>query len=308
MKLPPPAQDPSDSNEGRPSPAPYEPRLVRRRLTTLVAASVLLILIFAVPLYELVRYSASSTLFSYIPLIPLVSLWLVWTDRRKLRWDRIPDRGLAWILLVVGLCLAVYGWSSGSGLAQVDYLALMTLSFLCLLVGAAWMILGSGTMRSLVFPSSFLVFCIPFPEFLRNGIEYFLQQASADVAHGLFWISGMVFVREGTVFFLPGFTLEVAPECSGIHATWVLLITSVLAAYLFLRSPWKRTLLCIAILPLALIRNGIRILTIGELCVHVGPQMIDSPIHRHGGPIFFVASLIPFFYFLRYLRRTESVR
>jgi hypothetical protein len=44
---------------------------------------------------------------------------------------------------------------------------------------------------------------------------------------------------------------------------------------------------------------------IGELCTHIGPQMINSPIHRHGGPLFFVLSLIPFFLLLIFLRRSE---
>jgi hypothetical protein len=34
--------------------------------------------------------------------------------------------------------------------------------------------------------------------------------------------------------------------------------------------------------------------------------MIDSYIHRHGGPIFFIASLLPFFFFLLYLQKSES--
>jgi hypothetical protein len=33
--------------------------------------------------------------------------------------------------------------------------------------------------------------------------------------------------------------------------------------------------------------------------------MINSPIHRRGGPVFFVASLIPLFVMLWWLRRRE---
>jgi hypothetical protein len=44
---------------------------------------------------------------------------------------------------------------------------------------------------------------------------------------------------------------------------------------------------------------------LGELCVHVNPGMIDSPIHHHGGPLFFILSLGPFFLLLYYLRKTE---
>ena len=60
-----------------------------------------------------------------------------------------------------------------------------------------------------------------------------------------------------------------------------------------------------AVLPLALLRNGFRVFTIGELCVHYGMRMIDSPIHRKGGPVFFVLSLVPFFLLLVWLRRGD---
>jgi exosortase/archaeosortase family protein len=75
---------------------------------------------------------------------------------------------------------------------------------------------------------------------------------------------------------------------------------------MLLRRPWKRAVLCLAVIPLALLRNGFRVFVLGELCVHVGPQMIDSPIHHHGGPLFFVLSLVPFFLLLYWLKRTEA--
>jgi exosortase/archaeosortase family protein len=85
----------------------------------------------------------------------------------------------------------------------------------------------------------------------------------------------------------------------------VLFITSLLASYLFLRSPWRRAVLVAAIIPLGLLRNGVRILTISLLCVHIGPQMINSVIHRRGGPFFFAASLVPLFLLLWWLGRGE---
>jgi exosortase/archaeosortase family protein len=84
-----------------------------------------------------------------------------------------------------------------------------------------------------------------------------------------------------------------------------LFITSILAGHLFLRSPWKRSVLAAAVIPLALLRNGFRVFTIGELCVHIGPQMIDSFIHRRGGPIFFALSLLPFFLLLFFLAKSD---
>ena len=59
-------------------------------------------------------------------------------------------------------------------------------------------------------------------------------------------------------------------------------------------------------IPLAIVRNGFRILVIGLLCVYVGPHMSDSFIHHRGGPIFFVLSLIPLLFFMSWLRRHDK--
>ena len=76
---------------------------------------------------------------------------------------------------------------------------------------------------------------------------------------------------------------------------------------MFLKSPWRRLVLVAFVIPLGIVRNGVRILTIGLLCVHVGPHMIDSFIHHRGGPIFFVLSLGPLFLLLTWLRRRDRV-
>jgi exosortase/archaeosortase family protein len=121
----------------------------------------------------------------------------------------------------------------------------------------------------------------------------------------LFFLSGTPVLRDDLLFRLPGISLKVAAECSGIHSTLILFITSLLAGQVVLRQPWRRAALCLAVLPLALLRNGFRVFVLGQLCIHVSPRMIDSPIHHHGGPLFFVLSLVPFFLLLYYLRKTE---
>jgi exosortase/archaeosortase family protein len=85
----------------------------------------------------------------------------------------------------------------------------------------------------------------------------------------------------------------------------VLFMTSILAANLFLKTPWRRFALVAFVIPLGILRNGFRILVIGLLCVNVGPQMIHSIIHRRGGPVFFVLSLVPLLLMLWWLRRGD---
>jgi exosortase/archaeosortase family protein len=117
-----------------------------------------------------------------------------------------------------------------------------------------------------------------------------------------------IYARGNMAFQLPGMTINVAPECSGLHSSLALFITSLLAGFIFLRSTWTRTILCLAVIPLGIIRNAFRIFAIGELCVHIGPQMIDSYIHRTGGWMFFLVSLGPFFLILFLFLRGRSAR
>ena len=263
---------------------------------------------FSVPLYELGWFAVTSDLYSYILLIPFISLYLVWQ-----KWKKLPSfsGAAAWpaAAFFLGGLAVLAGYAlvrhAQPGMAEDDYLAFMMAAFVLLLAGGCCWFLGGEIARALAFPVGFLIFIIPMPAFLLRDVESFLQTGSAMAADVFFRLSGMTFLRDGLVFHLPTINLEVAPECSGIHSSLVLFITSALAGHLFLRSPWKRAALILVVLPLALLRNGFRVYVIGELCTHLGPQMIDSPIHHKGGPLFFALSLVPFFLLLYFLRRAE---
>jgi exosortase C (VPDSG-CTERM-specific) len=279
-----------------------------RRLLWLSLTTGALLLGFSKPLIALARFAVGSELYSYIVLVPFISLYLVWWKRRTMPPIAGPMPGFAILCLAAGLT-ALGGWwlaaLSGAKLAPEDSLALTALSFVLLFLGACGLFLGRPIVRALAFPLGFLVFIAPLPVFLTHRIEGFLQLGSAGVAYGLFKLSGTAVFYHDLIFQLPGFSMEVAPECSGIHSSVALLITSLLAGYLFLRTPWKRAVLASAVVPLALLRNGLRVFTIGELCVHLGPEMINSPIHRRGGPVFFLISLLPFFLLLLLLLKSD---
>jgi len=165
--------------------------------------------------------------------------------------------------------------------------------------------MGRATVKALAFPLGLLLFTVPLPSSAVAVIESFFQHTSATAAAVMFKFAGTPFFRDQTYFQLPGINLQVAPECSGIRSSIALFITSIVAGKLFLNSPYLRILFSLAVIPLSIFRNGVRIFTIGELCVHVGPHMIDSPIHHRGGPLFFAFSLIPFAILLLLLAKFE---
>jgi exosortase C (VPDSG-CTERM-specific) len=282
-----------------------------RRVFWFIGFVGLLAIVFIKPLAGLAVHAAHSDLYSHILLVPLISMYLIYSRR-----DTLPKgfaSGSAWalVLLFVGTAAAVAAlpftiW--GRGLSPNDYLALMALSFICLLGAGGCLLLGRSWMTALAFPFFFLIFMIPLPDRVVDFLETASKLASTEAANFFFYITGTPFLRDGTVFQLPGITIEVAQECSGIRSSWVLMIVSMLAANLFLRSPWRRAVLVLCTIPLGILRNGFRIWMIGTLCVQIGPNMIHSVIHRQGGPLFFTLALGPLFLFLWCLRRGETKR
>ena len=270
--------------------------------------AIVLLAAFARPLLALVNYAAGSELYSYILLIPFVSAYLLYVRRDELPKKYLADLPLAIVFLVAGLGVPAFTyWLHFVGRAPAGNLNLVlsTVSFLCCLAAGGFFFFGRGWMRSAAFPLAYLIFMVPMPDAMADAFETASKYASAEVANLLFHLSGTPFLRAGLIFQLPNITIEVAQECSGIRSSWVLLMTSILAANLFLKTRWRRFALVAFVIPLAILRNGFRILVIGLLCVNVGPQMIHSLIHRRGGPLFFTLSLIPFFLVLWWLRKGD---
>jgi exosortase C (VPDSG-CTERM-specific) len=260
---------------------------------------------FALPLREFVIYAAHSDVHSYVLLVPFVTAYLLYIRWRQLSDELTTSWGPAAVLAAVGV-VTLFASQRFSNLGQNDHMTLIALSFVCFAITGAFLFLGVKWARSAMFPLFFLAFFIPLPAIVVDTLEEASKQASAEVASWLFLITGTPFLQtETTMFQLPGITIAVAKECSGIRSSLVLIITSVLAANMFLRTTWRRALLVAAVIPLGLFRNGVRILVISLLCVHIGPHMIHSVIHRRGGPFFFVLSLIPLFAMLWWFRRQE---
>ena len=278
------------------------PRSFSRRVIWFLLFLAALILCFSRSLTSLFSYALRSDLHSHIVLIPFISAYLLYVH-----WDKLPKphkSSIGWAVFpfLCGLALVA------SNLAQKAFEpAVIALAFICFVLAGGFFFLGKDWMKAAMFPLAFLLFMVPLPDSVANSLENASKLASAECANFFLHLTGTPVLRDGPIFQLPNITIEVAQECSGIRSSWVLLIASTLASYLFLKRNSNRLILILTSIPLGFLRNGFRIAVIGLLCVNLGPHMIHSPIHRQGGPLFFVLSLFPLFLLLWFLRRTERV-
>jgi len=264
------------------------------------------ILAFYAPMKLLVESSLDNELYSHIILIPFVSIYLIYTGRREVflgsNISVIPGS----ILIVAGVVCSLAGRGLGTDLDQNDFLSLMTFAAVLCWIGGFILFYGRESFRLALFPLLFLFFMVPVPGFLMERIILLLQICSTEVSYGIFKLTGVPIFREGFTFYLPGLSVEVAKQCGGIRSSLVLFIVSILAGHLFLTSRKRKFILLLWVLPITIVKNAIRIVTLTLLAVYVDPRILDSTLHRRGGIPFFIVALALLGVVLWFLRRSES--
>lgn len=231
--------------------------------------------------------------FSQNPLIPLVGIFVLYEHRKTF------FRHVAWgwrlgaALMIPGTIFLAAARLNSRHFSSTDQDSFVIFGMVIFWMGAFAMFFGSRTFRAARFPLLFLLFMFPIPEPILSKVIYLLQKESAEAAELFFRLFGIPYLRQGLFFALPGVTIRVAEECSGIRSTLALLITTVLVSYFMLKSNWKRALLCVAIVPISILKNGLRIATLSTLAIYVNPDFLYGNLHHHGGVIFFLSALVP---------------
>jgi exosortase len=244
------------------------------------------------PLKGLLNSAVGSDYYSHIVLIPLVSGYLFFRDRKAILSKPGPIYPLASALLVFGAALYSFGYAQGSNLSQNDYASLVTFSAVVFWAGGFVLLYGTRAFQRASFPILFLVFMIPIPSSIMEKIIYALQVGSTEATEILFSLTGVPFHRMGFVFQLPGISIEVAKECSGIRSSLALFITSILAGHFFLDRFWEKVVLALIVFPVTIIKNGIRIVTLSLLGAYVDERWVtQSFLHHSGGFVFFIPAL-----------------
>jgi exosortase C (VPDSG-CTERM-specific) len=286
----------------------------RLRPTRTLAAALYIAAIAAMfggPLVQLYHYALHNDVNSYVVLVPFVCGYLLWIRRSTLAkrsrpafWSGVGLALAATLILATAIAFRPTSWMPETA----DRLTVWALSLVLFTWAGGFLFLGRDWMWSAAFPLFFLIFMVPLPSVLVDMLETASKLASAEAANIFFVATATPTLRDGNVFQLPNITIEVAQECSGIRSSYVLFLTSLVAGNLFLTKTWSRILLVLFVIPLGIIRNGFRVWSIATLCIHFGPQMIHSVIHRRGGPVFFILALIPVLLLVWWLRWVERKR
>jgi exosortase len=261
--------------------------------------------VFWTPLRTIAGLSWSDDRYSHLLLIPMISAFLLYFQRPRM-FSQPTDRHGAAFSLLLGAA-TVYALSALTPLGASDRLAGMILSAVLVWAGTFALCYGTAVLKVAAFPLGFLAFMIPVPESVLNWISHALQSASADTSAVLFHAIGMPSFRHGFRFQLPGLEIEIANECSGIRSTTALVLVSVLAGYIFLRSPSRRICFALAAIPIGIFKNAVRIVALSYLGVYVDRAYLEGSLHhKYGGLVFSSLSMLLVIPLIVLLRKSEA--
>jgi len=304
----------SDSTEARPAaldrtdfkqPGVGMPDKLSKRHFCYLAFWMASLLVFHTPLTSVLALSLGDQRYRHILVIPLICAFLIHSERRRIfrvcQWrPRLGAVLLAAAVPVVVLPRQMF-------FANADT-ALFSGVLATILVWAAGFVFCYGTQafRSALFSFCFLLLTVPLPTTWLDQIVFALQKGSAEASYVLFRVLGVPVLHEGFHFSLPGVNIEIAQECSGINSSLALFIAGLLSAYLFLRSTWSKALLIAVVVPLLIVKNALRIVTISWLAVYVSRDYLNGNLHHHGGIPFSLVGLALLFLSVMALRRSEA--
>ncbi len=244
--------------------------------------------LYAPILARLVAQWYNDADYSHGFLVPLLSGYLIWRKRDELA--KVASRPSAWGMVVVLFSLGVL--FLGSLGAE---LFLSRSSLIGVICGLVIYFGGWARLRAIAFPIAFLFFAIPLPNIIYNEIVFPLQFiASSFATRTLEILNIFPVLREGNVLIMPGMKLEVVDACSGIRSLMSLLALAAGYGYLAERSNVVRWFLFLAMVPLAIISNGTRVMITALMTYYIGPQAAQGFMHEFSGWVIFLVATILF--------------
>lgn len=247
---------------------------------------VVLLVVFASPLEQLAFREWQSEDYSYCSLVPLAALFLVFDKRRELLSAEMTATWKG--LFPLGLGIVVF-WAGGlAGSYLSEYLSLWLV-----IIGLLWTQFGWDRIKAAWFPLVLLFAAFPLPSILNMKISFLLKLISSALGVKMLQLCGMSAYREGNMIDL-GFTqLQVVDACSGLRYAFPLMVLSAILAYWFRGHFWKRAVLFLSAIPVAVGINSFRIAATGIAYASFGPKVAEGFFHDFSGWLIFVLA-IPF--------------
>jgi exosortase len=229
-----------------------------------MAGVVVLVWAYAPNFRDLSTIWSEDPNYSHGYLVVPIALFILWRRLTEPPWNPARDAVAApwwgWVLLAAVLVVRsiAYEWSFRwvETATLVPAIACLTWTF------------GGWPLLQRAWPAIvFLVFMLPLPESVNTRIALPLQRIATSGSYFLLQLSGFWTVQEGNIIWLKtpfGMRpLDVALACNGLRMLMCMAATVTATVILVPLPNWKRIVLLLSAVPIAILSNMIRIVATG---------------------------------------------
>lgn len=206
-------------------------------------------------------------------IVPFIVLGLFWWKRKELLGLPLRTWSPALILFGAAVLMHVLGYLIQQ--PRISIAALFTGIYA--LMGLTW---GPKWLRKSFFPFFLFAFCIPLGT-LSQPITFRLRLMVCQLVEAVcHYILAIDVIRDGTMLRDPTghYQYEVAAACSGIRSLVAISLMATVYGFGWFTGIWKRLVMMASAVPLAIIGNLVRMLTI-VIAAEIGGQQLGNSVH-----------------------------
>ncbi|NWG71552.1 MAG: VPLPA-CTERM-specific exosortase XrtD [Parvularculaceae bacterium] len=233
------------------------------------------------------RWGAQQEL-SHSYFIPVISAWLVWTNRKEVMAS-IGEPSLAGAGLFALACLlALLGRVTESFLFQ-------QIGIVVAVAGLTAAFGGLSLLRTTAAPIAFLLFAVPPPYMLITILSWKFQEWSSILGVAMIKLMDIPVFLTGNIIDLGEYKLQVAEACSGLRYLFPFLSLGVMTAYIYRGPLWHKAAIVLATVPITILMNSFRIAVTGALVQAYGTSHAEGALHFFEGWVVFLLCLAALF-------------
>lgn len=191
------------------------------------------------------------------------------------------------IIFVLGLLLYLFGW-------RQDYTVISAFALIPFLYGFIGFIYGNKVQKKLLFPILYLLLMVPPPFALLDRATLPLRYISAYGVEGVFKLLGFAVQRKGLMYMVEGHQMVIDDACSGFRSLITMFSLGIVYVYVIKSKILKKAVLIVSILPLAIIGNMLRIMTISLLGIYFGEDVAQGFLHSFSVIVIFLFIVLGF--------------
>lgn len=246
------------------------------------------------------RWAAKDSYYGHGFLIPLVSLFWIYKKRDAIL--KAPKQPTFWTpaFLFSGILLQVT-----ASILRIYFVS--AISLVLIIFGLVSLLGGRQVLRQTWFPIGFLFMMVPLPLLMISQITLKMKFFVSEISAHLISQTGIEAVRHGSYIYMPHAVILVGDPCSGLRSFLAFLCLGFIFAYMSRFPLWKRFVLVVAGLPLAIISNVVRVYAMGMIGEIYGMKYTTGVIHDAAGIVVFLIALTGFLIIRSLLEEKHAV-